>query len=86
MFKRHNTCYRVVVSPLYDQIKMNPEDVKALGEIFGAENVFDFSGVSEFTSDYRNYYDDSHYRPNVAREVLNIAYGKKQETLQDIDE
>ena len=86
VFKRHNTCYRVVVSPLYDQIKMNPEDVKALGEIFGAENVFDFSGVSEFTSDYRNYYDDSHYRPNVTREVLNIAYGKKQETLQDIDE
>ena len=52
----------------------------------GAENVFDFSGVSEFTSDYRNYYDDSHYRPNVTREVLNVAYGKKKETLQDIDD
>lgn len=86
ILKQHKANYRVIVSPLYDQIRMNPDDVMALGEIFGEENVFDFSGVNEFTADYQNYYDDSHYRPNVAREVMNIAYGKKQNALINIDE
>jgi hypothetical protein len=48
-----------------------------LSGIFGTERVFDFSGVNEFTTDFRNYYEESHYRPQVAREILKRIYEHK---------
>lgn len=72
--KKHHTDVKVVISPLYDQVKLNEKDLAYLKNLFGAENVFDFSGINRFTNDYRNYYEDSHYRPHVTRELLNILY------------
>ena len=66
----HHTRYKVVISPLYDQIKFNPEDLQTLQDIFGRDNVYDFSGKSDITSDYHNYYEESHYRPEVARKLM----------------
>ena len=40
----------------------------------GEENVFDFSGVNEFTNEMTNYYETSHYRPKVCKELLRIIY------------
>ncbi len=71
---KHNTDYRVVISPLYNQIKFNSMDLIVLKSIFGNEFVYDFSGANEFTSDFQNYYEDSHYRPHVAREIMKIIY------------
>lgn len=77
IFKKHGTKYKIVVNPLYNQIKLNPNDVKQLCEIFGPENVWDFSGVNNYTCDYRNYYDDSHYRPIIAADIMNVIYADK---------
>lgn len=65
---------RIVISPLYDNIKMNPQDVVTLKQIFGKDHVFDFSGDCHITSDYHNYYEDSHYRIHVCDSLLNIIY------------
>lgn len=68
------TDYRVVISPLYDQIRINPADVAVLESVFGAERVFDFSGPNAYNSDFHNYYEQSHYRPVVARDIMDKIY------------
>jgi hypothetical protein len=75
LFAKHHTRVRVIVSPLYDQYALNPADRRALEHAFGAEHVFDFSGVNAWTADRRNYYEESHYRPHVARALMRAAYG-----------
>ncbi len=71
------TDYRVVISPLYDQIRINPADLAVLESIFGAERVFDFSGQNAYNADFHNYYEQSHYRPVVARDVMSKIYTHK---------
>ncbi len=74
IFLKNNANFKIIISPLYDQIKLNKTDLEYLKTLFGEKNVFDFSGINKFTNDYRNYYEDSHYRPHVAREILQIVY------------
>lgn len=74
IFAQHGTDYRIVISPLYDQIKISPADLAALKELFGTERVFDFSGANKYNADYHNYYEQSHYRPIVARDIMHKIY------------
>ena len=74
IFKHNNTNYKLVISPLYNTPKFNNTDFETLVRIFGSENVFDFSGENSITSNYRNYYERSHYRPEVGRQILEIIY------------
>lgn len=74
IFLKHLTNFKIIISPLYDQVKLNKTDLEYLKTLFGEKNVFDFSGINKFTSDYKNYYEDSHYRPNVTREILKMIY------------
>lgn len=74
IFKKQRTNYKIIISPLYDQIKMNGDDLNYLNTVFGKTNVFDFSGMNRFTQDYSNYYDWSHYRPHVAKDLMKIIY------------
>ncbi len=68
------TNYKIVISPQYDQIKINPKDLTILRSIFGNENVYDFSGVNKWTNDYHNYYEPSHYLPKVAADIMDSIY------------
>ena len=81
IFKKHKTDFKVIVNPLYDQIKLNESDLEYLRSLFGEERVFDFSGINDFTNDFHNYYEASHYRPHVARQILDLIY--KDENLMD---
>lgn len=74
IFKKHHTDFRIVLGPQYDQIQINPFTLHCLKNIFGDEHVFDFTGVNKWNTDYTNYYEESHYRPHVASEVMNIIY------------
>lgn len=76
ILRKQRTNYRIVVSPCYNQIKLDAARIGLLREIFGKENVYDFSGVNRFTESIYNYYEDSHYRPHVANEILDIVYRK----------
>lgn len=75
IFRRNNTDYRIVVAPLYHQLRLHPADLAALVEIFGRERVFDFSGVNELTRDRHNYYEQNHFKPSVARTIMARVYG-----------
>lgn len=74
ILEKHRTNYRIVISPHYNQVSLAREDLAVLRQLFGADKVFDFSGVNEFTSHVENYYEDSHYRPEVARGILREIY------------
>jgi len=75
IFKRHNTNYQIVISPLYNQKQLNPADLSILQRTFGATTIHDFSGTNEFTKYPGNYYEESHYRPLVGRKILKQIYG-----------
>ena len=70
----NHTSYRVIISPLYDQLKMDSTDLKTLQEIFSKEDVFDFSGINNYTQNKFNYYEASHFRIRVCTAIMNDIY------------
>lgn len=75
IFKSHNTNYHLIISPLRNQEQLNPADLNYLEQIFGEAHVHDFSGSNEFTRQTGNYYEASHYRPILGRQILRLIYG-----------
>jgi len=74
VFRKHKTTYKIIISPGYNQIKLNTLDLDFLIQLFGRKNVFDFSGINKFTNDYHDYYEAMHYRPHIAREIMKVIY------------
>lgn len=68
------TDYRIVISPLYNQKKLDTTDLRVLQQMFGRDKVFDFSGKNAITNSIYNYYEASHYRPHVANEIMRVIY------------
>lgn len=77
VLRRHGTSIRVIISPDYNQKRLHPNDRAILQSIFGKENVYDFSGVNEFTEDYHNYYEAGHYRPLLGKQLLERVYKRQ---------
>jgi hypothetical protein len=73
---RHRAETRVVVTPNFDRAALHPEDRQGLQTVFGRARVWDFSGSNEMTGDVRNYYEERHFRPHVARAMLARVYGE----------
>ncbi|OWY20983.1 hypothetical protein C7N43_00660 [Sphingobacteriales bacterium UPWRP_1] len=73
IFERHHTDYKIIISPLYDQVKFSTADQQILHILFG-NRLYDFSGENEFTCQIQNYYEESHYRPHVANAILDSIY------------
>ena len=73
ILEKNKTRYRVVLSPLYEQIKFNPADLIILKNEFG-NNLYDFSGKNSFTDNKMNFYETSHYRPSVGDSIFKIIY------------
>lgn len=65
---------KIIISPLFSQRKINEEDKNILKNIFGKENIFDFSGKNSITENIFNYYEASHYRPHVANQIMDSIY------------
>jgi hypothetical protein len=74
IFQKNHTQYKIIINPLYDQKKLNATDLAILKQYFGENQVFDFSGINFITNDYHNYYEASHYRPQVSRYILGEVY------------
>ncbi|WP_107039137.1 hypothetical protein [Brumimicrobium mesophilum] len=74
LFVQHNTNYKIVLSPIYDQVPVEQDQIDLLNEIFGSENIFNFSGKNSFTEPIHNFYETSHFRPHVANEIMEIIY------------
>lgn len=74
VFENHITDYRIIISPLYEQTKLNERDLDLLNRLFGSDKVFDFSGSNKYSIDKRNFYESSHYRKNIGNSILDSVY------------
>ena len=70
---KHHTDYKIVLSPLYEEIRFHPKDLAILNQLFGGR-IYDFSGKNAFTEDPANYYEIYHYRPRVGDSIMNLIY------------
>lgn len=77
MLDAGSSSYRIVISPLFDQKKLDTTDLALLISIFGKDKVFDFSGINEMTSSIYNYYEQSHYRPHIATQIMDSIYSRR---------
>jgi hypothetical protein len=73
ILNKNNSDYRIVLSPLYEQIKFSQNDLTILRKLFPG-HVYDFSGKNSFTDKITNYYEISHFRPSVGDSILRIIY------------
>lgn len=73
-FESSNTSYKIVISPMWDALHINPQDKKILQDIFGKEYIYDYSGYNSYTQDWQNYYERMHYRVGVANDIMNKIY------------
>ena len=77
VFKHHNTDYKVIICPAYNQISFNKKDLIVIENIFGCKNVFDFSGENAITEQKSNFYDELHFKKYIGNELLEISYQEK---------
>ncbi len=70
VFMKHKTNYKIIISPLYNQIPMDKDQLKLLKTVFGDDRVYDFSGKNAITDAIGNYYENSHYKPFIATEIM----------------
>jgi len=73
LLKSDNIQYKIVLSPLFEQQNWNLNDLKFLKNTFGS-NLYDYSGINEFTNNKLNYYESSHFRPVVGDKILKQIY------------
>ncbi|GHT45569.1 hypothetical protein AGMMS49965_22600 [Bacteroidia bacterium] len=73
ILEKHQTNYKIVLSPLYDQMKFHPKDMDILTNLFG-NHLYDFSGKNSFTDNKTNYYETSHFRPLLGDSILMQIY------------
>lgn len=74
IFDKDKTDYKIVIGPMYFRTKFSNADLTILVNIFGSDRVYDFSGVNDFTTNKRNYYETSHYRPLVGDSIMHYIY------------
>ena len=74
VFEEQHTDYRIVLSPMYDQKKLNPKDMETLCTLFGKDRIYDFSGINDITQDLYNYFEIAHYRPAIAHRIMDSVY------------
>ena len=73
---KHNTKYVIILQPLLEKIKYSKTDYRILNKIFG-KHIYDFTGKNKFTISIDNYYDWSHFRPQVGDEIFKKVYQTK---------
>ncbi len=74
IFDKQGTHFRIIISPGLNQISFNKEDLFLIREIFGKKNLFDFSGINEFSENIADYTDPTHFKKYLAERMLAIAY------------
>lgn len=74
LFKKHHTKYTFILGPNYDQIPFPITEKIKLQQLFGDENIYDFTGVNSITNAISNYYEQSHYRITVGKQLLQKIY------------
>ena len=83
VFRRHETDYRIIVTPgyCYQFPAISSLDRDILKSIFGDDTVFDFSGRLDFTSDYNNFADPNHFGSRIGWQMIEEIYNPDNNKL-----
>lgn len=75
---KQHTSYVIVITPGFylTQPQINQTDLRKLQEIFGKDNVYDYSGQNYLSIDYNNFSDPSHFGLYVGWHILEDIYKK----------
>ena len=75
ILERNNSNFKIILSPIYDQVKFSVKDKELLLGIFG-DNLYDFTGKNFITESDTNWYETDHFRPFIADSIMNIIYSE----------
>jgi hypothetical protein len=73
ILEKRKVNYKIVASPLYDQIRFSKKDKSVLNALFST-NFYDYTGKNKYTNNKENYYEASHFRPNVGVSIFKEIY------------
>jgi len=76
LLKKHKTNFKIIITPAYNQIGINEDDLALIEKIFMKENVYDFSGKNLLTEDKYNFSDINHFDEIVGWKMLDEIYGQ----------
>ena len=77
LLDKHKSKYYIVITPLYDQFKLDTSDIQFLNKLFG-KNVYDFSGINNITNNEYNYPDRKHFLPYISKIIVDSIVINKQ--------
>lgn len=79
VLKKHNTNYKIIICPNYFRWKISDNDFLILTNIFGEQNLFNYSGDHSIASEKYYYNDIEHFNSNVAWRIIEDIYGDTDE-------
>lgn len=72
---RNDAEYVIFFPPYLNTKTISDKDKEVIAQIFGEENVFDFSGDNAITRNSDYYYDEIHFRHIIGDFILDSIYG-----------
>lgn len=87
VFLRHDTDFRVIITPgyCYKYPPISSHDLGILQSVFGEENVFNFSGRRDLTSDYNSYSDPNHFGLRIGWQMIEEMYNPGYSELTELE-
>jgi hypothetical protein len=76
IFTKHNTNFKIIITPLYDQVKFHSKDIESLNSIFEYK-IYDFSGKNYITDDIYNYADPLHFNKSISKQIIDSVFKNK---------
>ncbi len=79
IFDKQGTNYKIIITPgyCYSYPAISPIDLDILDSVFGADQVFDYSGKNVLTSDYNNFSDPNHFGQYVGWKIFENIYNHR---------
>lgn len=74
----NHTDYHIIITPApcYTNPAISPKDLAVLETVFDKDRVHDYSGKNEYTEDYNNFSDPSHFGLRVGYLIVEEIYKK----------
>jgi len=84
-FDKHNTDYRIVITPAYcyTNNRINQDDFLKLQMVFGIDKVYDYSGKNDLTIDCYNFVDPGHFGLSVGWQIIEDIYNTKESVMNN---
>ena len=74
ILQKDRTNFKIILGPMPDYTVLNSSDTDSIKSIFGAKNVYDLSKYRKAYSSGMTFYDNTHFTPFLAKEMLDTVY------------